>query len=1416
MRPLHTLKTNLPHCLRTLVTRLLCCVLLLASMLGPALAMAASPPARPSLQTCTPPPGDDKVAAYRREAAAARAALADLGKAVAAARGDAEAINDSLNKVTFDEAMLGKFEKVAETLEKGVGSEAGRFAPLNKQLADVNTKLTAVVTAFSPFQGCGEKTDPPALQPVKDVIADYKALSTSEQEQKKDVLALEKAIKGIEGKVQEFAAGVALKTREAAVLSATLTPETIRIELAKRLPGLADALVVRRKFASVAERLSKALDPARVADLKGIVGSKPTFEGALSAMDQALKAALAKLPGWGEQVATAVTDQQESAQKTLVYVLQDPARRATEALALSTVAERARADFSALLGAFQKVLAETDRDDVPKEVLPDDFVSTKAKELSGRTTVLRTMTERLARIVEQVRGDLPVDRADWAMASIDVFYFDNVERMMQVLSPTGTQRFSDHEDLQKAVRTERVNLLNASENLREAETKVEQEREKVSRLQERLRMAQARKRGLLDAQSAERAVDRGVVQRAERIKRNATIRREQADLNKRTADRELAARQRERDADDDPTEAQLEQRAERVRRAQRAVDQAADATDEAATAEARATTDLQNAQSAAGTSEVDDELTEIGTELTTAQSALTTAETARDTATDTQRKSVRAAFLAAEVENFAFAQARDNAPFLTNKPDPRSTDPISRVVLFAFPDTRTLFIRGQRDDVDLVRQMVKEFDQPHGQAMMTLRTLEINSDGTNDGAKRALRFLRTVDEKLNAAHANITRAQAVLRNKINEQVARAAETKREEWRREAEAAEAEAAKTELPRPVVAPFQQAAPLTPEQRRVQRLKARVNRLDDVETFGFYDKRVLEALGWREDYVKDQADTSFLNAVIPPPSRSSNLAQALIVLSLASVENRKHIVAELKSEMARLDVTDGANGKSKTKTSRPDPFTSLYTFLGDQGNGSDILGFQAKLVDALRFNGITHVLELAQSRILVSRQLRDEVAKLKQETVKPQKVLDDLDAQYRVPFKRWLELEEKLKDPKGMEAAEIEKLKTERDEKYKEMGLHLNRLWPIRQQITSLQERIDPLSNTLNQLDNTDIPAILSWLQGGASGLPTDLVRKRIESAIDSGGDSGAALLAQAVGLRRSARFRFTQANESAVNLTFRKYLEQVNRDLTEIYVKPTFRDINELLLKEKLGAGIMQETSILASNRLAARVDPRGSAQLAVGEEQNVLEAARQLTNLLGLAGKNLATGVTGNPAALAGGPGGAAAATLTTAQNVLSSLDQLPREARPSVYGIATGNLFQVTPVIDPSGQALRFRFDMVTSTQIREPDNTIDPQIPRIERHSVNTEVQLADQEIRLISQFQANSRLGIGTRKSGGIPILKDIPGVSELPLVGWFVKRSGRAGETQQSFIFCQTTMYPTLSEVINVAVQSPTFTGLDTPRP
>src|SRR5262249_47490528 len=174
--------------------------------------------------------------------------------------------------------------------------------------------------------------------------------------------------------------------------------------------------------------------------------------------------------------------------------------------------------------------------------------------------------------------------------------------------------------------------------------------------------------------------------------------------------------------------------------------------------------------------------------------------------------------------------------------------------------------------------------------------------------------------------------------------------------------------------------------------------------------------------------------------------------------------------------------------------------------------------------------------------------------------------------------------------------------------------------------------------------------------------------------------------------------------------------------------------KLAKTKNLHVGVLQRTSVLATNRLVARVDPRASAQFALGEEQDILQSIMQLGEIY-LAAQT--AGVFGT----------------------LNVLNAQKREPPPEIYSLNTGSEFKVTPIFDPSGQAMRFKFDYVAGTRIQEPDGTTNPQLPRIERHTVNTEVQITNMELREISRFESNARLGIPTQYWGGIPILKDIP---------------------------------------------------------
>ena len=239
----------------------------------------------------------------------------------------------------------------------------------------------------------------------------------------------------------------------------------------------------------------------------------------------------------------------------------------------------------------------------------------------------------------------------------------------------------------------------------------------------------------------------------------------------------------------------------------------------------------------------------------------------------------------------------------------------------------------------------------------------------------------------------------------------------------------------------------------------------------------------------------------------------------------------------------------------------------------------------------------------------------------------------------------------------------------------------------------------------------------------------------------------------------------------------YTKAFEDDIDRVFVQPMLGRLREKLKKTGIGFGVIQRTSVLATNRMVARVDPRATAELSVGQETNLIQGLQSIAQI-----------------ALASQSAGA-----------LGGLGQLKvsgnEEAPPEIYGITSGSAFQVTPIFDPTGQALRFKFDFVDATLVREPRGTVNPAIPRVQRHTVNTEVQLSNLELREVSRFESDAKIGIPTTYRGGLPILKDIPGVRPIPLIGWFVRRKGSNAIAQRSLIFAQTTMSPTIGDILDL---------------
>lgn len=316
-----------------------------------------------------------------------------------------------------------------------------------------------------------------------------------------------------------------------------------------------------------------------------------------------------------------------------------------------------------------------------------------------------------------------------------------------------------------------------------------------------------------------------------------------------------------------------------------------------------------------------------------------------------------------------------------------------------------------------------------------------------------------------------------------------------------------------------------------------------------------------------------------------------------------------------------------------------------------------------------------------------------------------------------------------------------------------------------LRQLQQRLS-VATSQAQRDNIndEARAILSWLHFTLGVDVNSILTQGLVTEIEA--------LAKKNNVLRTAN-----AKVASTDLMLRQMINEVDSDISLHFVQPMVDCLRSRLISEHgISVGIVNHTSVLATNRLVARVNARSSAQLSIGEEQDILAGVQQLASLA----------LSAQTGSFLGG---------------LNALGGLPQKQTSEIYGINNGSLFKVTPIFDPTGQALRFQFDYVLANLVQDPNGSINPQLPRIERHTVNTEVELNNMELREISRFSSNSRLGIATTTKGGIPIIKDIPGMKYVPLLGWFVRRAGKSAVIQQSLMFGQTTMHPTIADIFDL---------------
>lgn len=705
------------------------------------------------------------------------------------------------------------------------------------------------------------------------------------------------------------------------------------------------------------------------------------------------------------------------------------------------------------------------------------------------------------------------------------------------------------------------------------------------------------------------------------------------------------------------------------------------------------------------------------------------AQTDFESARDKMRASELEVRGAALTDALSFGAAIDRGALWWAAPVADSSDDFRKVLIFAFPDSRMLYFRGPEKNVEELIATVQAFDRPEPQARLTLWTLEISSDATEDGAKETNKSLDVIQQQVRTTTEDIETLtlyfQLLVRKKVDECARK--------------------------------HNKSGPIGFDDR----------------VRGYYAPDVLEILRYEEICNK-----WFVKHLIPDPANINSLAEALVVHTLSSEATQAAVQGDLRKRIEEGDLfeyrpSDPTNlVHSAPAEESPDseegsafkffPFDALYTpkdkvagrrwHIAPECDRTGIFG--REIAVALKSLGTQRLLWWTSSYF----KERDKARRLVLE-----KEIAAADARAKVKsLKRKAQAKTETDDDKRKALeAEAEAILLSGEAEQLRLAAQLEkrgvvddpRFEPVHEELLSRLYGEDKKEEDLVKMSEGKLPSLLT-----ESFTENTLRAYRAGSTMVST-KSNSAL-----------------SREAVVNETLKDLLRIIDDRVQGAFIDPMYVRIRDDL-NDRCGVqvGVVQRTSVLARNRLIARVVPKASASVPLGQEQDVLKAAIQLGQILDTAGTaNLI-------AALA-------------EQRKRDSEDEKPQE----IYGLSVGNRFQVTPIVDASGQALRFRFDHVTDTHIQDPDKTSNPKLNRIERHTVNTEVQLSNFELREISRFQANSRLGLPEKKYGGIPILKDIPGLNEIPLIGWFSRQWGEAAVTQQSLIFGHTTIFPTIESI------------------
>jgi hypothetical protein len=891
---------------------------------------------------------------------------------------------------------------------------------------------------------------------------------------------------------------------------------------------------------------------------------------------------------------------------------------------------------------------------------------------------------------------------------ISLYYFSDVSRLMSLLNPKTRKIHTDSLVLNAA--SKRRALLRAELELTKTQSEVNRLQADLQQKEERLRQSEARfalSQALLDKASANQA----------RVTQDQT----------RAADR-LSKTQK--NADDHPNDLNG---ASELSSAKLAKDKADEQLLDANKKQAQANSEHEAAQ----TQVTNDRDTQNGLARKIEDAKSDLEKTQKDVAD--QRGNM---LLAAADEMESFTQARDNATYWC-APGDDSSDPARRVTLFAFDDSKTIFLRGQGEDVQAVESIIAQFDRPAPQARLSLWTLELNSDATKSGTDKLNETLQIVEEELADTRVRLAGSVSALRDSVLEEVNR----------REGAGA------SRVPQEPSAALRRAA--------------------------LYDKELL-------------LDLKDFRQSLPDPAVVTTLGESLVALSLADKDHRVSILNNFRKRLLQqFGELRVSTAKWAVEKKKPIPDFNDVAFKRIQDSAQPSYSFTGRTAQTTK----------DYSRLSSLKVLAPEYAH------SPEHAHDLEDAHNLEDFANLFPATMRALGLGGTSAG-VANTTSRGSPQFAELKQAFTRVLIGRQ--------LDRLSTQLAEADSHEPPpngsanseaaerrrkrlhkvaimrlaAALNFIEGSLSlqlyrecgfklekvhesVLKTIMQDDKVDEAEEENIHTQAAIAITCLKDLYPAKSR--SAREAAANEMLKQMIVAYEDDLDRHFIRPMIKRIRTKVNGSKgLSVGVVQRTSLLATNRLRARVDPRGSAQLGLGQDQDILGAVTQLAQLY-------AQGQTLGPVGM------------------LPALQALPHKPGPELYAVNTGAEFKVTPIFDPSGQALRFQLDYIAANRVQEPIATKNPQLSRIERHTINTEVQLSNMELREVTRFESDAALGIPTRKSGGIPLLNEIPGIKEIPLIGYFVRHAGHNAVMQESIIFGQTTTYPTISDLLGLEIGS-----------